>query len=151
MTFNPQLIWFLIGLGMILSEFFAPGIILVFFGLGAWTTAITTWMGLTTGWTSQLLVFAVSSVLYLVLLRRWFQARFAGFEDDQQDPKNQLDDFVGQIVKVLEDIDPLDGSGRVEFKGAQWGARSTVAIAAGERARVIGVDSITLLVEPAKS
>jgi len=148
MTINPQLIWFLIGLGMIISEFFVPGIILVFFGLGAWTAAVTTWMGLTAGWTSQLLVFAVTSVIYLVLLRRWFQERFAGFEGDQQDPKSILDDFEGQLVTVIEDINPEDGSGRVEFKGAQWSARSTTAIAAGERAKVTGVDSITLLVKP---
>ncbi len=149
MTFNPQLIWFLIGLGLILSEFLAPGIILVFFGLGAWTAAVTSWMGLTAGWTSQLLVFAVSSVVYLVLLRRWFQARFIGFEGNPQNPENNLDDFQGQIVMVTEDIDPADGSGRVEYKGASWAARSTEPIAAGERARVTGVDSITLLVEPA--
>ena len=106
-------------------------------------------MGMTGGWTSQLLVFAVSSVVYLVLLRRWFQARFIGFEGDPQNPKNNLDDFQGQIVMVTEDIDPADGSGRVEYKGASWAARSTEPIAAGERARVTGVDSITLLVEPA--
>jgi membrane protein implicated in regulation of membrane protease activity len=149
MTFNPQLIWFLIGLGMILSEFFLPGIILVFFGLGAWTAAITSWLGITSGWTSQLLVFAVSSVLYLVLLRRWFQAKFIGFEGDPQNPQNNLDDFQGQIVIVTEDIDPAKGPGRVEFKGAGWAARSEEPIAAGQRARVIGVESITLLVEPA--
>ncbi len=148
MTFNPQLIWFLIGLGLILSEFLAPGIILVFFGLGAWTAAATSLIGLTPGWTSQLLVFAISSVLYLVLLRKWFQNKFIGFEGDPQNPKTNLDDFSGQIVSVTVSIDPANDDGRVEFKGAEWTARSPEPIAAGLRARVVGVDSITLLVEP---
>ena len=50
MDFNPVLIWFLIGLALVLSEFMLPGIILVFFGLGAWAVCLTTWMGLTGGW-----------------------------------------------------------------------------------------------------
>ena len=148
MTFNPLLIWFLIGLGLIVSEFMLPGIILVFFGMGAWTAAITSWLGLTLGWPSQLLVFAVSSVVYLVLLRRWFQARFMGFEGDHQNPSDNIDEFRGQIVTVMEEINPETGSGKVEFKGASWSARSEVLISIQQRARVIGVDSITLLVEP---
>ena len=148
MSFNPQLIWFLIGLALVLSEFMVPGVILVFFGLGAWTAAATSWLGVTTGWTSQLLVFAISSVVYLILLRRWFQARFMGFERDRQNPNNNLDEFQGQIVTVTEDIDPVKGGGKVEFKGAAWTARSDVPIKAHQRARVLGVDSITLLVEP---
>ena len=34
MDFSPQLIWFLIGLALVLFELMAPGIILVFFGMG---------------------------------------------------------------------------------------------------------------------
>ncbi len=148
MSFNPLLIWFLIGLGLVLSEFMLPGIILVFFGLGAWTASITSWLGLTTGWTSQLLVFTISSILYLVLLRRWFKVWFTGFEGGQQNPKNNIDGFSGQIVTVTESIDPETGSGKVEFKGAAWSARCTVPLAASQRARIVGVDSITLIVEP---
>ncbi len=148
MSFNPLLIWFLIGLALVLSEFMVPGVILVFFGMGAWTAAVTSWLGLTAGWTSQLLVFAISSIIYLVLLRRWFQARFMGFEGDRQDPSSNIDEFQGQIVTVTEDINPETGSGKVEFKGAAWSARSETLITTEHRARVIGVDSITLLVEP---
>ena len=38
MSFSPELIWFVAGLALILSEFMLPGIILVFFGAGAWLT-----------------------------------------------------------------------------------------------------------------
>ena len=116
--------------------------------MGAWTAAITSWLGLTPGWPSQLMVFAISSVIYLVLLRRWFQARFMGFEGDHQNPGDNIDEFQGQIVTVTEEINPETGSGKVEFKGASWSARSEVLISIQQRARVIGVDSITLLVEP---
>lgn len=148
MSFDPKLIWFLIGLALVLSEFMVPGIILVFFGMGAWTVALTTWLGLTAGWTAQLLVFGVSSVIYLVLLRRWFQARLTGFEGGRQDPHDNIDEFDGQIVTVTEEIDAKSLTGRVEFKGAAWAARSETAVAAGERVRIRAVESTVLFVEP---
>ena len=147
MTFNPVLIWFLAGLALVLFEFTVPGVILVFFGLGAWITALTTWAGLTGGWTSQMLTFAVSSVLMLVFLRRWFRARFFGHMTGDQDPLDNLDEFKGQTVVVTVDIDPVTG-GKVEYKGADWSARCDTALTAGTRAEIVNIDGITLLVRP---
>jgi len=148
MTFNPLLIWFLIGLALILSEFMLPGIILIFFGLGAWIVALTSWMGLTGGWTSQLLVFAVSSVLLLVLLRRWFRTRFFGFLGDEQNLASNIDEFAGQVVTVTEDIDPVTHTGKVEFKGAGWSASCETPVAKGQKVVVESVEGITLKVRP---
>ena len=147
MDFNPVLIWFLAGLALVLFEFTVPGVILVFFGIGAWITSLTTWVGLTPGWTSQLLTFAVSSVLMLVFLRRWFRARFFGHLTGGQNPLDNLDEFAGQVVVVTSDIDPV-GGGKVEFKGADWSARCTSPLAKGDRAVVEKVDGITLIVRP---
>jgi membrane protein implicated in regulation of membrane protease activity len=146
MNIDPLLVWFLIGLVLVLSEFMLPGIILVFFGLGAWITCLTTWAGLTDGLAGQLLVFAVSSILLLVLLRRWFRARFLGHKAGEQDPFANLDDFTGETVTVIEDVSAAGG--RVEFKGAAWSARSASEIPAGTRATVVAVEGITLVVEP---
>ena len=149
MDFNPVLIWFLAGLALIIFEFTVPGVILVFFGIGAWITALTTWVGLTSGWTSQFLVFSVSSVLMLVFLRRWFRTRFFGHSTGDQDPLDNLDEFRGQVVIVTEDIDP-DRGGKVEFKGADWSARCDTALPVGARAVIQSVDGITLQVRPEK-
>lgn len=147
MTFDPVLLWFLAGLALFLFEFTVPGVILVFFGAGAWITALTTWIGLTDGWTSQLLTFSISSVLLLVLLRRWFRARFFGHLTGGQDPKNNLDEFKGQVVTVTVAIDPAAG-GKVEYKGADWSARCDTPLPAGSRAIIRSADGITLVVDP---
>lgn len=147
MDFNPVLIWFLAGLALIIFEFTLPGIILVFFGVGAWITALTTWMGLTPGWTSQLLTFSISSVVLLVLLRRWFRAKFFGHLSGDQDPLDNLDEFSGQVVTVSADIDPVNG-GKVEYKGAEWDARCGTPLSAGSQAVIESVDGITLVVTP---
>ena len=147
MEFNPVLIWFLAGLALIIFEFTLPGIILVFFGVSAWITALTTWIGLTPGWTSQLLTFSISSVVLLVLLRRWFRAKFFGHLSGDQDPLDNLDEFSGQVVTVTGDIDSVNG-GKVEYKGAEWGARCDTALSAGSQAVIESVDGITLVVTP---
>lgn len=148
MEFSPVLIWFLVGLALIISEFMLPGIILVFFGLGAWVTAVTSWIGLTTGWPSQLLCFALSSVVLLVLLRRKFRNKFFGYVGDDHGLDDNIDEFQGQVVLVTRDIGPGPGQGSVEYKGAPWEARSDQSIAAGQRAIIKSVDGITLVVEP---
>ena len=146
MDLNPLLVWFLIGLALVISEFLLPGVILVFFGVGAWVVTLTTWIGLTDGLASQLLVFAISSVVLLVLLRRWFRAKFFGHAAGEQDPLDNLDDMAGENVVVTQDVSP-DG-GKVEYKGAAWSARSESEIPAGEHATVVAVEGITLVVRP---
>lgn len=148
MDFNPVLIWFLVGLALILSEFLLPGIILVFFGMGAWLTAAAAWIGITPGWTSQLICFAISSIVLLVLLRRQFRNRFFGYVGDDHDLDSNIDEFRGQAVLVTEDIGPGSDQGAVEYKGAHWKARSDHQITAGQRVIIKSVDGITLVVEP---
>lgn len=148
MSFSPVLIWFLAGLALILSEFLLPGIILVFFGAGAWLAALTTWLGLTPGLTGQLLTFAAASLLLLVLLRHRFRAGLTGYVGDENHPDSNLDEFRGQSVLVTEEIDPVGDRGAVEFKGARWKARAGGPIPAGTRAVIETVDGITLMVKP---
>ena len=148
MTFSPILIWFIVGLALVLSEFMVPGVILVFFGIGAWITTLTTWLGWTNGWTSQLLTFAGSSLLLLIVLRRWFRSRFFGYVGDDHDPESNIDGFEGQVVTVLADIAPDHDEGSVEFKGATWKATSDALIPAGKRAVIVSTSGIKLKVRP---
>jgi membrane protein implicated in regulation of membrane protease activity len=146
MALNPIVIWFLLGLALILVEFMLPGIILVFFGCGAWLVALTTWLGLTNSLWSQLLLFAISSILLLFSLRHWVRSRFLGFMSDEQDPAVDLDEFTGREVPVLVSIEPGSREGRVEFKGAEWKAVADTTIAKGQLARILAIDGITLKV-----
>jgi membrane-bound serine protease (ClpP class) len=132
--FNPTLLWFLLGLALIFLEFVVPGVILVFFGIGAWAAAVTTYLGLTASFQFQLLVFAVTSILLLVVLRKWIKGKFYGHVGDVQDQTKNLDEFSGQRVMVLEDVIPNKMEGAVEYKGARWRAASDEHIKNGEMA-----------------
>ena len=39
---NIPLIWFILGLVLLLGEFVMPGLVIFFFGIGAWVVAILT-------------------------------------------------------------------------------------------------------------
>jgi len=147
MDFNPVLVWFLIGLGLILSEFLVPGVILVFFGLGAWLTAIATWAHMTSGFAAQILTFAGSSVVLLVMLRRWCCYRFLGNVADAEGMNLDLDALAGEKVVVTVAI-PANGGGKVEYRGAIWDAQSETALGAGANATVVRSEGIVLIVCP---
>jgi len=128
-----------------LLEFMVPGVILVFFGLGAWVVALTTYMGLTEGSASQLLVFTGASVILLVFLRRYIRARFSGFISERQVPDLNLDEFTGKSVLLLEDVAP-GSPGKVEFKGAPWRAEAKDTLKQGETGIIEKMDSLTLII-----
>lgn len=141
---NPALIWFLIGLGLLLAELVMPGLIVVFFGIGAWITALACLL-LDISFNSQLILFMVSSLLSLVFFRRSLQKHWW----QKQHSVNELtDEFLGRTCTVTLDIQPGPAGGKVNFKGTTWKALSTETISAGETVRIIGKDSIVLLVEP---
>jgi len=142
--FNPTLLWFLAGLALIFLEFMVPGVILVFFGLGAWAAAVTTHFGLTASFQSQLMVFAGTSILMLVVLRKWIKGKFYGHVGDVQDQTKNIDEFTGQSVVVLQDVMPNNMDGAVEFKGARWRAVSKEHIKKDEMAIITSVDGIIL-------
>ena len=143
---TPELMWFVCGVVLVLLEFIVPGVILVFFGLGAWMVALTTVMGLTKGTASQLLVFAGASVVLLLVLRRYIRSRFSGFISERQSPDRNLDEFTGKSVLVLEEISPTK-PGKVEFKGAPWRAESEDSFKQGESGLIEKIDGLTLKIK----
>jgi len=144
MTVTPPLLWFLVGLALVLLEFAVPGVILVFFGVGAWIVAVTAQLGLTGTLESQLLLFAVASCVLLFCLRKWIKGKFYGHVTGVQDPSKNLDEFTGKSVVVLSDVVPGKPPGTVEFKGATWRAVSEERIRKDEIAVITGIDGITL-------
>jgi len=54
--------------------------------------------------------------------------------------------LIGQDVEVRDALRP---AGRVRIKGELWDARCDAGADAGEIVRVVGIDGLTLVVEPA--
>ena len=142
---KPEVIWFLVGLALLIMEFALPGLIIAFFGIGACVVAIVcliTDIGINT----QLIVFIAASVLSLLCLRRWLKGIFMGHVKSKQDMTEDLKEFIGERVVVKEKITPKAG-GKVEFHGTNWIAEADEEIAEGTVVEIIGKDNITLKVK----
>ena len=64
---SPVLAWFLLGILLFALELALPGMIVFFFGVGAWCAALAVFL-LPMSLASQLLVFLITSLVALVLL-----------------------------------------------------------------------------------
>ena len=131
---TPWLIWFLLGIGIAFLELYLPGFIVLFFGVGCWITA-----GALLIWdlslTQQTLIFITTTVISLLLLRKWLMRVFRGVSSDKQD--EDFDDFPqGMRVTVLKTITPAD-YGRIQYRGTTWYAAAEETIDEGKTAEII--------------
>lgn len=143
---RPELVWFIIGLVLFLLELVLPGFVIFFFGVGAWITALLCLIA-EPGINLQAIVFATTSVLSLVLLRRMIQRRF--FYSKEELSKEVEDEFTGREAVAIEDIIP-GKNGKVEFKGTSWKAESESEISKGQTVIIKNKENFKLFVEPKK-
>lgn len=139
---QPAVIWFIIGFILFLLEFVVPGLILFFFAVGAWVAALIC-LFFDVPVNIQLIIFVLSSLMSIFLLRGWTQKILYG------KPKSKAlleDEFIGKIAVAKTPIAPGE-NGKVEFKGTSWTASSEDMITEGQQVVIIGNDSILLIVK----
>lgn len=143
---KPEIIWFFVGLVLALLEFGIPGLIILFFGIGAWVTALSCFM-FDIGINTQIIIFIISSLLSIVLLRNSLRKMF--FKEDPDKEETLADEFIGQTA-VVEELITEYNPGKVSFKGVQWDAFADHELQPGLRVQIIGKESIRLKVAAKK-
>lgn len=142
---SMNIIWFLAGIAFIFFEFIIPGLVIAFFGLGAiFTGILTTIFDISIA--VQVLIFSVSSIISIILLRKYFTKIFAGKELNAKDDEN-FNIEMGKIVPVIELIEPNVIGGKVKYQGTLWPAKADHTISPGDSVEIIGRDNITLIVK----
>ncbi|MCM2313456.1 MAG: NfeD family protein [Steroidobacteraceae bacterium] len=119
------------------AEFF-----LVFLGVAAVLTGVLGWAVPELPVWGQIVAFAVLSLVSMVLFRKRVYRML------RREVADLPNDMLREQLELPAGL-PVDGSCRVELRGSTWNARNvgTVPIAPGGKARVVGVDGITLNVE----
>jgi membrane protein implicated in regulation of membrane protease activity len=134
-------VWVIVALGAGILEVVVPAFGFVFVTLAALLAAVLALLAY--GLTVQVIAFAVSALLFLFVLRRFFVHRLRG-----PGVPSRTEAITGKIAEVTEPIDPVRGLGRVNVEGHDWAARASVPVPAGGRVRIDGADGIVLLVSP---
>ena len=148
MLITTYAFWLLLGIALLLSELFIPGLIAAFFGIGALMVGLLTLLGIIDTLVAQLAVFTVFSLVALFALRRHFHRWLRGAEADRS--AKDMDDagVIGARVKVLTDF--TDGTGSVQLNGAKWDAESADPLKMGDSAWVTEHKGIILVVSANK-
>lgn len=139
---SVTLMWFVVGLFILLMEFVVPGFIIFFFGVGAWSVALTT-LFFDIPANFQLLEFMLVSIVSLVFLRNKFTNLFSGNVKSKQTIDDEMDNFIGTKVIVTQKITP-NYKGRVELHGTSWIATADEEINEGEVVEIINKSNLTL-------
>ena len=140
---TPVGIWLIITIVMALIELPTMGLITIWFAAGALVSMVLAMLGF--GVPVQVAAFIIVSVLILCSVRplaiKYFNSKVK---------KTNIDAVIGKRLIVMNDIDNLNESGKVQFEGSIWLARSSsdqVIIRAGEKVRVVNVVGNNLIVE----
>jgi inner membrane protein len=139
---HAAVIWFIIGFVLFLFEFAFPGLILFFFGVGAWITAILS-LSFDLSINTQIIIFVISSIITILLLRGWVK-RILWKKNHSTELME--DEFLGKTGRAVSPISPGE-NGKVDFKGTTWSAASDDFIEAGENVIITGNESILLIVK----
>lgn len=136
-------IWLLAGFALTLGELLTPGgFYLLFFGVGAISTALAAALGLA-GLPLQSGLFLVVSIASLLLFRRPLLGRLQAAHPPPHDS------VTGELALPMQAI-AVQEVGQAELRGTVWSARNLAdrPLAAGERCRVERVEGLTIYLRP---
>ncbi len=144
---GSDLIWAISGVLLIFLEIFIPGLVIIFFGVGSLITAVLCMViGNSFTLPFQLITFALTSVLSLVVLRKYMKKVFQGrFEKENAGTNFNIE--IGKIIPVVEYIQPGEVGGKVKYQGTIWSAQADEPLPPGESVKIIGSKNLTLYVK----
>jgi membrane protein implicated in regulation of membrane protease activity len=140
---DPEWLWLIGGVVLLIAELVAPGFFLIFIGAAAIATGLASFL-LPLSLPLQLALFAVFAFLGTRVGARHFYAMRYNHSPDPflNDRARRL---LGRVVVASEPIDA--NGGRVRVGDSEWSARGGPA-KAGERVRIVDFEGNCLKVEP---
>src|SRR5690606_25452474 len=101
---SAELLWIVIGIGLILSELIATGVVAVFLGSSAILTGLLLSWGLIEAPAVQFSIFGIASLLQLLLMRGRAKAWFLGHSSAPGPARSSFQNDVGDRVTVVKDF-----------------------------------------------
>ncbi|AQQ70252.1 hypothetical protein SMSP2_00596 [Limihaloglobus sulfuriphilus] len=142
---SPVWLWLVVGIILLILEFEIPGLIVFFFAVGAFATAVVCLIP-DVPLSIQLLVFLTVSIVSLLLLRKYLKNIFHGYTQSNPDESVIEEDFKGKKVLVISGIAP-GRPGKVEFNGTGWEAEADEEIPADSLVEIVNIRNLSLIVK----
>lgn len=136
--------WLILFVILLIIEIITLGLTTIWFAGGALAALAAGIFGF--GTMIQVIVFLAVSIILLVMTRPIAVKYF-----NQERQKTNAERLIGQCALVLEDIDTLEGKGRVEISGQEWAAKTDEPDGKIPKNTVVvvnGIQGVTLIVRP---
>ena len=137
-------VWLGVAIAMAIVEASTYAMVSIWFSGGAVAAMIAALLG--ARFKLQLGLFIVVSAILLACLRPLAKKRGVG----KPLPTN-VHRMIGMVGIVTENIDNIAATGAVKLSGVEWSARSRDGhkVAVGDRVKVVAIDGVKVIVEPA--
>lgn len=132
--------WIILFLVLLLIELATVNLVSIWFAIGSLAAFITSFF--TDSILIQLLIFVVISVVSLFITLPIVKK----FKSKEKIVPTNLDRVIGKEVDVVKKIKP-NHYGEVEVFGTTWTATSKDTFKVGEKAKVVKMDGVKLIVE----
>ncbi len=133
--------WWVLAIVLLILEVFSPAAFFIWIGFAAGIMGLLLLINDFT-WQMQFFMFAVLSVFSVVAGRTWFKRN--PIESDEPNLNRRGHALIGRVFEVEQAIE--DGVGRIRVGDSTWKVTGPDA-GAGEKVKVVGVDSTVLRVE----
>ncbi len=141
------IVWMVLGIILLVIELALPGMVFVFFGVGALLISLVVFLGIIQSISISILLWLVISFLLFMLLRRIIN-KYIPSKSNYQFVEDDVD-IAGKIVEVVSRINSNNSDGRISYSGTTWPAISrNSVIEPGKKAKILYRDNISFVVEP---
>lgn len=135
--------WLIFGLGLMALEAFVPGAFFLWPGLAALVVGMVLTGAPTLGWTVQITVWAVLSV---ILVTGWILYRKKHPKAETPNTLNQRGhEYIGQHFTLDKPV--VNGKGEIRAGDSVWRVIASSDLPAGATVRVTGVEGTALRIE----
>jgi membrane protein implicated in regulation of membrane protease activity len=134
--------WWAIAVFLLIVEVLAPGMFFLWMAQASLVTGMLLFFFPAMGWEIQLFIFSVLSVIGIAIARHFFKSHPT--DSDQPLLNRRTAQYIGRVFTLYQPI--VNGQGKIKVGDSTWKIRG-VDCPAGTRVKVVGADSVVLLVE----
>ncbi len=133
--------WLVVIAVLLIIEVFTMGLTTIWFCIGSIGGIIMSLLGFSTIW--QIVVFAVVSIIAMLLFRP-ISIKYL----NKVKATTNIDDLVGKVVVLTQDIDESNNLGKADLKGMEWTVfcDEKPAPKMGDKAIVRSIEGVKLVV-----
>ncbi|PHS25773.1 MAG: hypothetical protein COA83_04995 [Methylophaga sp.] len=134
--------WWIFAAVLITFEVLLPTFYLLWTGIAAFIVGLVAWLFPSLVWEGQIVIFAILSVLSIVVWRNYAKKNPAVSDEPLLNRRGEQ--YVGRVVTLAEPI--IDGIGKVKLDDSTWKIKGEDCDA-GTKIKLIAVDNVVFQVE----